>query len=93
MNLIISGELSAPPSEVMAFRDVTLYATIFRNMDCLVEVSREDFDFYYSWLKRTGSWDFVCQMVDIGEESGIVLKYDVIDKITFNNLRDVIGMI
>ena len=51
MNLLISGELTAPPSEVSAFRSLTLYATVFKHLDCLVEVPKQEIDFYHKWLK------------------------------------------
>lgn len=94
MNLIISGELTAPKSEVGAFRTLTLYATVFKGMDCLVECREEEIDFYYRWLKRNSSYDFVKQMVRLDEESGIYLRHSkLIDSITFNNLNQYILMI
>lgn len=94
MNLIISGELTAPKSEVGAFRTLTLYATVFKGMDCLVECREEEIDFYYRWLKRNSSYDFVKQMVRLDEERGIYLRHSsLIDSITFNNLNQYILMI
>lgn len=87
MNLIISGELTAPKSEVGAFRSLTLYATVFKKLDCLVECESEDIDFYYKWLKEKYSYDFVKQMVKRGEEKGVVIRYSkYIEAITFDNL-------
>ena len=86
MNLLISGELSAPPSEVSAFRSFTLYATIFKHMDCLVEVQKEEVDFYYKWLRQKYALDFVRQFVVIGEETGYRIQYSSVKIITFNNL-------
>lgn len=87
MNLIISGELTAPKSEVGAFRSLTLYATVFKNLNCLVECEKKDIDFYYKWLKEKYSYDYVKQMVKIGEEKGIVIRYSKhIEAITFDNL-------
>jgi len=93
MNLLISGELTAPPSEVGAFRDLTLYATIFRHLDCLVEVERGEADYYYNWLKNKYAFDFVREIVYIGEERGARLHYRSIRRITFNNLSDLITMV
>lgn len=90
MNLLISCELTAPPSEISAFRSLTLYATIFKHMDCLIESNPEDIDFYYRWIKRNYAHDFVKQFVTYGEETGIRLKYSSIKKITFNNLSTLI---
>ncbi len=87
MNLIISGELTAPKSEVGAFRLLTLYATVFKNMNCLVECRKEEIDFYYKWLKNNYSYDFVKQIVSINEEKGICIRHSKkIDTITFDNL-------
>lgn len=93
MNLLISGELSAPPSEVSAFRTLTLYATMFKHMDCLVEVKKEEVDFYYKWLRNKYALDFVKQFVVLGEEKGYRLQYSSIHKITYNNLDTLISVI
>jgi len=93
MNLLISGELTAPPSEVGAFRDLTFYATIFKHLDCLVEVEKGEEDYYYNWLRDKYAFDFVKQIVYTGEECGARLHYNRIKKITFNNLNDLITII
>ena len=93
MNLLISGELTAPPSEVSAFRSLTLYATVFKNLDCLVEVDRQEIDFYYKWLRDKYAYDFVKQMVYRGEEQGFRLQYGNIKKLTYNNLNDLIFVV
>jgi hypothetical protein len=93
MNLLISGELTAPPSEVSAFRTLTLYATTFKQLDCLVEVQRDEIDFYYRWLKDRYALDFVKQIVYTGEEHGFKIQYSHIKKLTFNNLNHLIFVI
>ncbi len=93
MNLLISGELTAPPSEVSAFRSLTLYATVFKQLDCLVEVQKEEMDFYYKWLKDKYALDFVKQFVCVGETSGFRLQYSRIKKLTYNNLNDLIFVV
>jgi len=93
MNLIISCELTAPPSEIGAFRSLTQYATIFKKMDCLVEANPDEIDFYYKWLKRNYAHDFVKQFVKKKEVSGIRLNYDRIERLTFNNLNDMIFVV
>ena len=90
MNLLISGELTAPPSEVSAFRTVTLYATVFKQLDCLIEVERSEIDFYYKWLKNRYALDFIKQFVSIGEERGSRLG---IKRITHDNLTLVINLL
>ena len=93
MNLLISGELTAPPSEVSAFRNLTLYATTFKNLDCLVEVQPSEIDYYYHWLKDKYALDFVRQLVYVGEETGFKLQYSHIKRLTYNNLNDLIFVI
>lgn len=93
MNLLISGELTAPPSEVSAFRTLTLYATVIKKLDCLVEVKPDEIDFYYRWLKDKYAMDFVKEFVTIGEASGFRLQHDSIKKLTFNNLNDLIFVV
>lgn len=93
MNLLISSELTAPPSEVSAFRSLTLYATTFKQLDCLVEVEKDQKDFYYKWLKDKYALDFVKEFVYIGETTGFRLQYSRIKKLTYNNLNDLIFLI
>ena len=88
MNLLISGELTAPPSEVSAFRSLTLYATVFKHLDCLVEVQKDEIDFYYKWLRDKYAYDFVKEIVYIGETTGFRLQHTRIKKLTYNNLND-----
>jgi pantothenate kinase-related protein Tda10 len=90
MNLIISCELTAPPSEVSAFRSLTMYATIFKKMDCLIEADPEEIDFYYTWLKRNYAHDFIRQFVRRKEVTGVEFRYDSIQRITHNNLNELI---
>ena len=93
MNLLISSELTAPPSEVSAFRSLTLYATTFKQSYCLIEVRREEIDFYYKWLKDKYALDFVKEFVYIGETTGFRLQHPRIKKLTYNNLNDLIFVV
>ena len=95
MNLIISAEFSAPPSDIQAFRTLTLYATVFKSLDCLVEANKPEIDYYYyHWLKDKYGYDFVKQMIYIGEERGLKIRYNIIsDRLTFNNLRKFVELI
>lgn len=90
MNLLINCELTAPPSEIGAFRTLTLYATIFKNMDCLVEARPEEIDFYYRWIKGNYAYDFIKQFVTPHEVGGIRIHQGVVKRITFNNLNHLI---
>jgi len=93
MNLLISSELTAPPSEVSAFRTLTLYATAIKRLDCLVEVKPGEIDFYYHWLKDRYAMDFVKELVKVGEVSGFRLQHGSIKKLTFNNLNNLIFVV
>ncbi len=68
MILRIDAGLTEPPSRPTIFRDVTLYATIFCDLDVLVECLRGTKSMYWKWLKRHGAHDFVKQLVLRGEE-------------------------
>jgi hypothetical protein len=94
MNLIISAEFSAPPSETGAFRTLTMYATIMRHYDCLVEVGKEERDYYYKWLKNRYIYDYVKELVIVGEEKGIKIVYNLYnDRMTYNNLGQYIKLL
>jgi hypothetical protein len=89
MNLIISAEYSAPPSEIYAFRALTMYASVFRHYDCLVEVSKGEIDYYYKWMREKYIYDYIKQIVDIGEEDGVYIRYsNDRDRLTLNNLNE-----
>jgi hypothetical protein len=72
--LLIDAELTEPPSETTLFRDVTLYATIFKGRDVILESSPEMKDFYYKWLKSHGAFDFVKDILDYGKEKGFTIR-------------------
>jgi len=93
VNVIINSVLTAPPSEVYAFRTLTFYATIFHHYDCLIETNKDEIDFYYKWLKNKYCLDFVKQFVYTNQEHGIRINEKVCDRITFNNLNHLIGIL
>jgi len=72
--LLIDAALTEPPSETTLFRDVTLYATIFRGKDVVLESCPEMKDFYYKWLKSRGAFDFVQDILDYGREKGFTIR-------------------
>ena len=87
MNLLIDCILTAPPSEIGAFRSVTLYATVFKKYDCLIVANSDEIDYYYKWLKNKGAYDFIKQFVLPQTETGKMLNFK---RITYNNLNNVI---
>lgn len=94
MNLIISGEYSIPPSELYAFRTLTMYANIIKHYDCLIEVQKENVDYYHKWLKSKYLYDFIEDLIYLNEENGVKIKYNIHnDRITYNNLNWYINML
>lgn len=96
MNLIITSELSEPPSNVTCFRDVTLYAKTFVFEDVLLQCKPGTRSFYWKWLKRYGAHDFVsCLITTYEKEAGFKISSSradlVVDKINYNNLTDIIS--
>ena len=72
VNLLVSAELSEPPTEHLPFRDLTCAAKINLLLDVLVEVDQEMKDSYWYYMRRTGMFDFIEQMVTPEEkEDGI----------------------
>ncbi|MBN86503.1 MAG: hypothetical protein CL885_03165 [Dehalococcoidia bacterium] len=74
MLLLIDAELTEPPSETTLFRDVTLYATIFKGRDVILETTPEMKDFYYKWLKSHGAFDFVKDILEYEREAGFAIR-------------------
>lgn len=73
MNLIIDAELTEPPSEVSVFRDVTLYSSVFLNMEVLLFCESDMKDLYWYWLKQRGAFDFVEDIVCKRVEPGYIM--------------------
>ena len=63
MNLIIESHLSAPPSDVSCFRDVTLYSKTRIFEDILLHCDYGMRSFYWKWLKAHGAHDFISQLI------------------------------
>ena len=69
--IIFYEGIITPPSENLAIRSVCLYFSIFikKDVDFLLEVEKENKDFYYQWLKKTGLKDVIPEMVDPEEQA------------------------
>ena len=62
MNLVIQGELSEPPTESLAFRDVTYEAK--KTFDfVLLETQTEFKDIYWKFLLKRGMFDFIDDII------------------------------
>jgi hypothetical protein len=59
-----------PPSELVLFRDITLFASAFCKKNILLESRPEDVDFYHKYLKSRGAFDFVEDFVGYRSEYG-----------------------
>lgn len=71
MNLLIDESLVLPPSEIHCFRDVTLYSSVFRDLQILVESYQKDL--VWRLMKHYGAFDFVEDIVEPASEDGLVL--------------------
>ena len=95
MLLLIDAELSAPPSEVTLFRDITLFSACFLKKKVVLECKHSEQDYYYKWLKRNGSWDFVEDIVSPKTEYGLSVRPSrgniTIPRISYNNFSFIIA--
>jgi len=93
--VIIDAELTAPPSEVVLFRDITMYSNVFLKKPVLLECRKEERDFYYKWLKNRASWDFVADFIKPNTELGIsIRKYKaniIVERISYQNFDMIIN--
>ena len=95
--LSISAELSEPPSSPAVFRDVTLWASIFRGYE-VVATSQEDMiDYYASWFHRYGLWDYVSDLLPPTQlrDDEVVMQIEGGPgaKLTAENLSDIIALL
>jgi hypothetical protein len=73
MILKIQAALTEPPSSITVFRDTTLFASAFCDLDVLLECKAGTRSSYWHWLKSWGAHDFVEELVREGEETGLFL--------------------
>ena len=95
MNLIIDSGLCEPPSDVICFRDVTLYGKIFIFEDVLLRCKVGTRSLYWKWLKSHGAHDFISDLIlDHEVESGFKISPArgnlKIDRINAFNLNSII---
>ena len=65
--------LSEPPSSVTLFRDTTLVAKIFCEMDVYVECEKGTRSIYKKWLVNHGAYDFISDIVLPDECPGLTV--------------------
>ena len=88
MILVLQATLSAPPSSVHCFRDVSLYASVFRQLEVVTSCSEDSKDLYWKWLKKHGAMDFIKDIVPedtsigftIGDADGVNFKIPRLDE-------------
>lgn len=73
MVLRIFAPLSAPPSSSTLFRDATLFAKVFCNLDVVLECEPGTRSYYWTWLKARGAHDFIEDLVRQGETEGLYM--------------------
>lgn len=88
-----------PPTETLAIRGLCLYMNIFgRESEILLETQKRNRDLYFKWIKQTGLWDFIEEIVypEYNIE-GLRIScektrspYMKVDKITYDNLNDIL---
>ena len=98
MNLVIDGNLTYPPSEIMCVRDVTLYSTIWGDFSVLLEIERCYRDQLWKHLKSCGAYDYVEAIVTPYREPGFRISDQrpsnlMVDRITCETLPRIIQSI
>ena len=93
--LIICSKLCAPPSEVVLFRDITLFSKTFLKKRVLIECEKLEKDFYYKWLKQKGAFDYIDDIVEPYSENGITIRTEkaniLVDRINYANFSRIIN--
>ena len=74
--LLVNGHLIFPPSSTSCFRDITLYASVFRDAEVVLQIEETYTDTCYQYLKQHGAFDFVEDIVKPEQETGIILSSD-----------------
>ena len=98
--LIFYEGIVEPPTETLAIRGLCLYLNIFgRKSEILLETQKKNRDLYFRWIKQTGLYDFVEEIVfpeyevkgfRIAPEK-VKSPYMKVDRITYDNLNDILS--
>lgn len=72
--LLIDGNLVFPPSSTSCFRDITLYANVFKQVEVVVQIEPVHIDTCYHYLKQHGAFDFVEDIVAPDQQPGIIIS-------------------
>ena len=101
--IIFYEGIITPPSENLAIRSVCLYFSVFtkNKVDFLLETEKENKDFYYQWLKKTGLKDVIPEMIE-PEEKVVGLRISEepkkkpclkISRVTWDNIEHVLNIL
>lgn len=93
MILVLQSTLSVPPSSIHCFRDLSLYASVFRQFEVIASCTDDTKDMYWKWLKKHGAMDFIKDIVPeelsigfkIGDSNGVNFKIPRLDVSYLNN--------
>jgi len=93
--VIIDSRLTAPPSEVYLFRDITLFTQAFLKENVVLECEKEERDFYYKWLKNKAAWDYVEDFIKpLSEQGRLSIRISggniTVDRINYKNINYII---
>ena len=99
--LIIAGQLIGPPTDSLAFREVTAVAHRNLHLDVLIQTSKGAKDSAYHWLKPKGLMDYIEYLLDEDEnEDGIRIdvihnfpRTIVVSSIRFENQLKLLGQL
>jgi len=98
--ILIKDELTAPPSSVSSFRELTMILKKLSNDECAILIETEDADPYVKWLRRHGAADFVEDFISPGLENGLRIDTDnnfpntiVTNSIVMENLFSLLGKV
>lgn len=70
--LVISDALVEPPTDILAFRTVTMISHDDLEMDVLLHTTQDMKDTYYHWMKPRGLMDYIDYILNESEwEEGI----------------------
>ena len=72
--LIIDGNLLFPPSEISCVRDITLYVNMVTESSTLLQVDEKHIDTCYHYMKSTGCFDYIDDIILPGEETGVYIS-------------------
>ena len=100
-NIILRAELSQKPSCPLATRFALLITKENLELNNLILVDKEFVDIYHKFLKDTGIWDFIDDIITPDHiEDGIMLDWELnypmtilVKEISWKNLNIILGQV